>query len=115
LKLAVDIHKPESMAGLAALLRSQGFTPVRYYQRMEHPLGDAIPEPAIPAGLRIEPWSEDNDEECRLIRNEAFKDDRLRGPIPVDSWKSKITNQTFRPTVSFLLRDVPNGTPRACW
>ncbi|MFI5931924.1 GNAT family N-acetyltransferase [Actinoplanes sp. NPDC051494] len=111
LKLAVDIHKPESMAGLEQLLRSHGFTPVTYLQHMEHSLGDAIPEAAIPAGLRLEPWSEHNDEEFRLIRNEAFKDDPLRAPMPVDSWKSKITNQTFRPTVSFLLRDGADGTP----
>jgi mycothiol synthase len=111
LKLAVDIHKPESMAGLAQLLRSHGFTPVSYHQHMEHPLGDAIPETAIPAGLRIDPWSEHNDEQFRLIRNEAFTGDRLRAPMTVDSWKSKITNQTFRPAVSFLLRDVANEAP----
>ncbi|MFF5077010.1 GNAT family N-acetyltransferase [Actinoplanes sp. NPDC000266] len=111
LKLAIDIHKPETMAGLPELMRSEGFTPVSYYQHMQHPLGDAIPETAIPAGLRLEPWSERNDEEFRLIRNEAFQDDRLRAPMTVESWKSKITNQTFRPTVSFLLRDVATGAP----
>ncbi|SNY48121.1 GNAT family N-acetyltransferase [Paractinoplanes atraurantiacus] len=111
LKLAVDIHKPESMAGLAELLRGQGFTVAGYYQHMQHSLGDAIPETPVPDGLRIEPWSEGNDEEFRLIRNEAFSEDRLRAPMTMESWKSKITNQTFRPTVSFLLRDVASGVP----
>jgi mycothiol synthase len=113
LRLAVDVQKPESMAGVAELLRSQGFASVRYFQHMEHPLGDAIRDTAFPAGLRVEPWSEHNDEDFRLIRNEAFKDDWLWSPMPADSWKSKITNQTFRPTVSFLLRDVANGAPAA--
>ncbi|MGM1064174.1 GNAT family N-acetyltransferase [Saccharothrix sp. Mg75] len=29
----------------------------------------------------------------------------------MDLWKNKITNQTFRPEVSFLLREVANGAP----
>ncbi|XVU23826.1 GNAT family N-acetyltransferase [Actinoplanes sp. CA-054009] len=111
LGLAVDIHKPESMAGLPELLSGQGFQPVGFYQHLQHPLGDAITEPAIPAGLRLEPWSPANDEDFRLIRNEAFKHEKLLAPMTVDSWKSKITNQTFRPTVSFLLRDEATGAP----
>ena len=31
--------------------------------------------------------------------------------MPVDAWKNKITNHTFRPEVSFLLRGVTNGAP----
>ncbi|GAA0622627.1 GNAT family N-acetyltransferase [Kutzneria viridogrisea] len=111
LKLVVDVHKCEHIAGVAELLRSQGFAPVRYYQRMEHPLGDALGDAAIPDGLRVEPWSERNDEDFRLTRNESFKDHWGAVPMPVDSWKNKIINQTFRPEVSFLLRDVANGVP----
>jgi mycothiol synthase len=111
LKLVVDVHKGEHIAGVAELLRSQGFAPFRYFQRMEHPLGDAVGDAAIPDGLQVEPWSEQNDEDFRLIRNEAFKDHWGSAPMPVDMWKNKITNQTFRPEVSFLLRDVANGAP----
>ena len=111
LKLVVDVHKGEHIAGVAELLRSQGFAPFRYFQRMEHPLGDALGDAAIPDGLQVEPWSERNDEDFRLIRNESFKDHWGSTPMPVDMWKNKITNQTFRPEVSFLLRDVANGAP----
>lgn len=111
LKLVVDVHKGEHIAGVAELLRSQGFAPFRYFQRMEHPLGDALGDAAIPDGLQVEPWSERNDEDFRLIRNEAFKDHWGSTPMPVDMWKNKITNQTFRPEGSFLLRDVANGAP----
>ncbi|GAB2607540.1 N-acetyltransferase [Paractinoplanes abujensis] len=111
LHLAVDIHKPESMAGLAELVRAHGFTQVSYYQHLEHALGDAIPAAPVPTGLRLEPWSAANDEDFRLIRNEAFKTDRLRAPMTAESWTSKITNQSFRPTVSFLLRDEATGAP----
>jgi ribosomal protein S18 acetylase RimI-like enzyme len=111
LKLVVDAQKAEHIAGVAELFRSQGFAPARYYQHMERPLGDAIPDTAIPDGLQIEPWSEQNDEEFRMIRNESFKDHWGSVPMPVDSWKNKITNHTFRPELSFLLRDVTNGAP----
>ncbi|WP_367132791.1 GNAT family N-acetyltransferase [Saccharothrix sp. HUAS TT1] len=65
LRLAIDVHKPEHIAGLADLVRSRGFTPVRHYRHMEHPLGDAIPDAPIPDGLRVEPWSEGADEDFR--------------------------------------------------
>lgn len=78
---------------------------------MEHPLGDAIPDAAIPDGLRVEPWSERNDEEFRLIRNESFKDHWGLVPMPVDNWKNRMIDHTFRPKASFLLRDVANGDP----
>jgi mycothiol synthase len=105
-KLAVDVHRPEHIAGLPELMRSQGFAPVRYFQRMEHPLGDVVPadEP------RIEPWSAATDEDFRRVRNEAFEDVWGAVPMPADLWRNKITNQTFRPEVSFLLRDV-TGAP----
>ncbi|GAA4523210.1 GNAT family N-acetyltransferase [Amycolatopsis samaneae] len=110
-KLVVDVHKSEHIAGVAELLRCQGFAPVRYFQRMERPLGDALGAVAVPDGLRIEPWSERNDEEFRLTRNESFIDHWGAVPMPVDLWKNKITNQTFRPEVSFLLRQVTTGAP----
>lgn len=111
LKLVIDVHKCEHIAGVAELVGSLGFAPTRYYHRMEHPLGDAIPDMAIPDGLRVEAWSEQNDEDFRLVRNESFQDIWGAVPMPVDLWQNKITNQTFRPTVSFLLRDVASGAP----
>jgi mycothiol synthase len=110
LKLAIDIHKAGHIAGLPALLGSQGFVPVRYYQRMEHPL-DSIGAAAIPDGMRVEPWSSQNDEDFRYVRNEAYRDNWGAVPMPVESWQNKVTNQTFRPSVSFLLRDVATGVP----
>ncbi len=120
LKLVVDAKRGEHIAGVAELFRAQGFAPARYFQHLEHPLGDAVPDPAIPDGLRIEAWSEQNDEEFRAVRNESFQDHWGTAPMPVDSWKSNVTNQTFQPEVSFLLRDVTTGAPvgmlvTKCW
>ncbi|MFC0029729.1 GNAT family N-acetyltransferase [Micromonospora chaiyaphumensis] len=111
LKLVIDARRGEHIAGVAELFRSQGFAPARYYQHLEHPLGHAIPETAIPAGMRIEPWSKKNDEAFRMIRNEAFEDHWGMAPLPANSWASKITNHTFKPEVSFLLRDMTSGAP----
>ncbi len=108
LKLAVDVHKAEHVPGLTELVRSQGFAPVRYFQRMEHPL-DSLGAATIPDGLQVERWSERNDEEFRFIRNEAYRDHWGAVPMPVESWQNKVTNQTFRPEVSFLLRDMGSG------
>ncbi|WP_284747265.1 GNAT family N-acetyltransferase [Amycolatopsis sp. RTGN1] len=105
LRLAVDVHRPEHIAGLAELMRSQGFAPVRYFRRMEHPLGDVAPVEA-----RIEPWSQETDEDFRRIRNAAFEDCWGAVPMPPDLWRNKIVNQTFRPGLSFLFRDAA-GTP----
>lgn len=120
LKLVIELHRGEHVAGMAELARSQGFAPVRYYQNMEHPLGNAIPTAPVPEGMRLEPWSPETDEEFRFVRNESFADHWGSTPMPADSWKSKITNHTFRPEVTFLLRDESTGTPAGmlltmCW
>ncbi|MFE6613007.1 GNAT family N-acetyltransferase [Amycolatopsis sp. NPDC057786] len=104
-KLVVDVNRPEHIAGLAELVRSRGFVPVRHFQRMEHSLR-VVDGPVIPEGFRIEPWSERNDEDFRNVRNEAYRDYWGAVPMPADLWRNKITNQTFRPEVSFLLRDA---------
>lgn len=109
--LAIDVQAGEHIPGMAELLRPEGFEPVRYYQHMEHPLGDAIPDAPIPDGLRIEPWSEQNDEDFLFVRNESFLDHWGSVEMPVGVWKNNITNHTFRPAASFLLRDAENGTP----
>jgi ribosomal protein S18 acetylase RimI-like enzyme len=103
LKLAIDVHKAEHIAGLPELLRSQGFAPNRHFQRMEHALGELRPV-AIPGGHRIEPWSGQNDEDFRVTRNMSYADLPVPVPMPADLWRNKITNQTFRPGLSFLVR-----------
>jgi mycothiol synthase len=118
-RLVIDLHWAEHIAGSAELFRSQGFAPAWYDQQMERPLDDAIPEAVVSDGLRVEPWSHQNDEEFRMIRNESFKD-AGSAEMPVDNWKNRVTDHTFRPDVSFLLRDMANGAPvgmllTKCW
>ncbi|MEU8415184.1 GNAT family N-acetyltransferase [Amycolatopsis japonica] len=104
-KLVVDVNRPERIAGLAELVRSRGFAPVRYFQRMEHSL-DALSDPEMPDGFTVEPWSERNDEDFRAVRNAAYRDYWGAVPMPADLWRNKIVNQTLQPEASFLLREA---------
>ncbi|MEU7785791.1 GNAT family N-acetyltransferase [Amycolatopsis sp. NPDC049159] len=102
LRLVVDVHKAEHIAGVPELVRSRGFAPARYFQRMEHALS-GVTGVVVP-GLRIEAWSPSADEDFRSVRNEAYRDFWGAAPMPVDQWRNKIVNQTFRPEISFLAR-----------
>ncbi|MFI5564355.1 GNAT family N-acetyltransferase [Amycolatopsis japonica] len=104
-KLVVDVNRPERIAGLAELVLSRGFVPVRYFQRMEHSLA-ALDASELPDGFVVEPWSERNDEDFRAVRNAAYRDYWGAVPMPVDLWRNKIINQTFQPEASFLLREA---------
>ncbi|QRP50922.1 GNAT family N-acetyltransferase [Amycolatopsis sp. FDAARGOS 1241] len=109
LRLAVDVHKAERIAGVPELVRSQGFVPVRYFQRLERALGDALPAVVIPDGLALEPWSPENAADFLATRNAAYRDHWGSAPVTLDSWQNKITNHTFRPEVGFLLRAGTDG------
>ncbi|MGW4400128.1 GNAT family N-acetyltransferase [Amycolatopsis nivea] len=110
LKLTVDIHKAEHIAGTKELFGAQGFTPARYFQYLEHPLGTAG-EVAIPDGFRIEQWTRDLDEDFRLVRNESFQDQWGATPLAANAWQNKFTNHTLQPEISFLVRDKASGAP----
>ncbi|WP_406638067.1 GNAT family N-acetyltransferase [Amycolatopsis sp. WGS_07] len=110
LKLAVDIHKAEHIAGTAELFGAQGFSPARYFQRLERPLG-TVGDAALPAGFQAEPWSAEIDEEFRLVRNESYQDHWGATPVATDAWQNKFANHTMQPEISFLLRDKATGTP----
>ncbi|MET9267132.1 GNAT family N-acetyltransferase [Amycolatopsis sp. NPDC004079] len=109
LTLFVDVHKAEHIEGVPELVRSQGFAPVRYFQRMEHPLGGAVAP--MPGGFHVERWSAENADEFRLVRNESFADHWNAPPLPADAWQHKFASHALRPELSFLLRDKETGVP----
>jgi mycothiol synthase len=111
LKLIIDVERQDSAAGARALYESLGFEPVRYFQHMRHPLGAAIKDAPIPAGLRLEGWSPENDAEFHLIRDEAFRDHWGATPVTDEAWKARYTNRNMRRDISFLLRDEGSGAP----
>lgn len=64
----------------------------------------------IPDGLRIEAYTAETDVEFRTVRNEAVQDDVGRSQLSAEEWKVWAVNASFRPELSFLLRDVETGT-----
>ena len=107
LKLAVDIHKAEKIAGTSELFRAHGFAPARYFQRMTHPLGGTTAP--VPDGFAAERWSADNDDDFRLVRNASYLDHWGSTPVSAEAWKNKFANHVMRPEISFLLRDKATG------
>ncbi|NUP46476.1 MAG: GNAT family N-acetyltransferase [Catenulispora sp.] len=111
LPLIIDAQRADTVADAEALYKAQGFTPVRFYQHMRHPLGAAIKDVAIPQGLVLENWSPANDADFHLIRNESFRDHWGSAPVTDEQWKARYANRHMRPDVSFLLRDEAGGGP----
>jgi len=109
LKLAVDIHKAEKIAGTSELFRAHGFTPARYFQWMTHPLGGG--SAPVPDGFAAERWTAENDEDFRLVRNESYLDHWGATPVSAAAWRHKFANHTMQPEISFLLRDKETGAP----
>ena len=109
LRLIVESVYGEHVGGAVALYRAAGMTATGWARHMRHPLGAAIPGSRIPDGLRIEGYSPQNDEEFRAVRNESVQEDPGRSQLSAEEWKVWAVNSSFRPELSFLLRDVGTG------
>ena len=110
LRLVVESIYGEHVDGAVALYRAAGMTATGWARHMRHPLGAAIPDVPVPNGLRIEPYSPETDEEFRAVRNDSVQDDPGRSQLSAEEWKVWAVNSSFRPELSFLLRDVETGT-----
>jgi mycothiol synthase len=99
-RLAVSV--PATMPRLEALARRAGMSAGRWYRLMERPLDDL---PAVPdvAGVELEPFDWNRDDEVRRAHNAAFT--RHHGSSERDpaSWQLMFTGQrAFRPDLSVL-------------
>ncbi|NNC13657.1 GNAT family N-acetyltransferase [Planctomonas sp. JC2975] len=110
LRLIVESIYGEHVQGAVALYRAAGMTATNWVRHMRHPLGAAIPDAPVPDGLQFERYTTATDEEFRAVRNEAVQDDPGRSQLSVEEWKVWAVNASFRPRLSFLLRDVKTGT-----
>jgi mycothiol synthase len=110
LDLAVDVRNLEQVAGSAALFEREGFRKIRRYMEMDRALDD-VPPAAEPAGMRIEPWSEETDPEFMAVRNAAFKDHWGSAMHTPESWRMRSRGANFQPELTFLARDVATGKP----
>ncbi|MHA7984988.1 GNAT family N-acetyltransferase [Rathayibacter sp. CAU 1779] len=110
LQLVVESIYGEHVRGAVALYRAAGMTATKWSRHMRHPLGAAIPHAPLPDGLRIEGYTLETDEEFRAVRNEAVEHDSGGSQLSAEEWKVWAVNASFRPELSFLLRDVETGT-----
>jgi mycothiol synthase len=93
--------------GKLALLRSGGFTEVRWWYDMQRdltaPLPAAVP---VPDGLRLVPWTPDLDERTRLAHGDAFAGHWGSTAPDRTRWAHWYTGaQAFRPADSLLVLD----------
>jgi mycothiol synthase len=110
LHLVVESAYGEHVVGAVALYRAAGMTATNWSRHMRHPLGTAIADAPIPDGLRVEGYTPETDEEFRAVRNDAVADDPGRSQLSAEEWKVWAVNASFRPELSFLVRDIETGT-----
>jgi mycothiol synthase len=67
-------HAEETEVGADALLRSEGFTPVRWFVLMVRQLSDPLPDSPLPAGLEVRPVRPEDHDVIHRAENEAFRD-----------------------------------------
>lgn len=96
----------ETNAGLAALARAEGLEELRFWFDMVRPLDDAdAPPPPVPtaAGIRVEPYETDRDEDVRLAHNAAFHGHFGSTERDLEEWQGYFTgSRAFRPDLSLL-------------
>jgi mycothiol synthase len=90
------------------LYRRAGYEPARWFEEMLRPL-DEIPEPVVPAGIRILPFPLDRTEEVRVSKNLAFVDHWGSTAVDVISWAEFTSGHGSRIDKSFVAEDIASG------
>ncbi|HWM18512.1 MAG TPA: GNAT family N-acetyltransferase [Ilumatobacteraceae bacterium] len=90
------------------LYRRMGFTPVRYFDELLRPLDD-LPAPGQVAGVSIEPWPDDRDDEILAVNNTAFADHWGSVPLDADRWHNAVRGFGSRLDLSFIAVDDASG------
>jgi len=80
-----------------ALLKSAGYQPVRFFFEMVRPLGDAIPEIALPEGLEIRPVTPDLYRTIFDASEEAFQDHWGHVPATDSEYQGWTKSPYFQP------------------
>ena len=98
--LAPDTAAPQ-------LLSARGYHEVRRFWEMTIELGDdPPPEPVLPEGLRLAPFSEDLAQTFHAALEEAFAEHWGYEPEPFETWwQRQLTRPDHDPTLWFLVLD----------
>jgi mycothiol synthase len=95
----------DRQAGRVALLREQGFEPVRWFFDMTRDLSEPIPEVPLPEGLEVRPVSMDNIRQIWKADSEAFKDHWGGFDDSDERLKSWMESPSFDPTMWLIAWD----------
>lgn len=89
-----------------ALIEPRGYRPLRDFYHMRRDLSLPIPEPALPEGLELRPYTPDVSRLLMDVHNEAFQDHWNFHPVTEDGWaRHFIGRSSFRPDLTFLIMD----------
>ncbi len=102
----IAVYLDEGQRDGERLFLGAGYTPIRYFAELKRPLDDSLTAPVLAAGLRIEPWPDD-DEPVRLAHNEAFADHWGSQPRSVEDWNG--SRSMFAQPWSFVAVDATAG------
>lgn len=91
------------------IMEREGFTPLRYYWRMEIEMNEAPPQPVLPEGVSIRSFIKGQDDYATYeATNEGFRDSWDYTPQTFEEWAHWETQSaSFDPTYWFLA--VHNG------
>lgn len=109
----VRVFEYETIESAHALYRSMGFEPVRYEEELLRTVDNA-PELRAIDGVRIVAWTEDRDEEARIVKNTAFADHWGSTPTTVDHWHHRVRGFASRPDLSLLALDDEDRVVGCC-
>jgi GNAT superfamily N-acetyltransferase len=85
----------EQEVGLAALLTSAGYEPIRYFYRMVRPTLEDIPDFPLPAGIEVRPVLPEHYRAIWEADAEAFRDHWGYAPPTEEDYQGWLTNKTF--------------------
>ncbi len=99
----MNIPSEWDLAHRIALIEAAGFQPRHSEQTMRLSLIPPQPEPALPAGITLQPWTPEHDDLMRQTFNAAFADRPGARIVGEESWRRSYTGGSgFIPQASFI-------------
>lgn len=106
----IRIGTEQQHAHQARLLKSAGYTVVRYFNEMHRSLDQPVPSKVLGGGLVLNVLAAERHEQVRLAHNETFRDHWGSEPRDEDSWSFTVNHPHARPDLSTVVVDAANGT-----
>ena len=89
---------PQARAATAGLARSRGFEVWRWFSRMRRDLAQPVAEAVVVDGYGLRPYSAEDEEAVRIVRNLSFADHWGSTETDAERWHAEFEDSpTFRP------------------